>query len=391
MGKAWLQLKDTEGNRRTYSVVVPVNMTVAAQALAAATGALTAAIRLAGSAQAQSAAAGALSGAIGLAVGSQGRAWLQVKDGAGNRRTYSVVVTHAGAQAVATATGALTTVPRLAGNAVDVVTANGALTNWQTVTLAEPLYTGVGSILDSNFWVGAPPVAGNVIAYDGTYMTILPSGEIEATSNSFTALAQYNNGSGWQIGTVTVLPTSMVAFAGAQASASGSLTGGSVGLAAAAVDVASAAGALVTAILLRSNATAQAQASGAITALIKLMSGAAAQSSASGSLAGVPIALAADASSEAGASGSVTAQIRLAAEAVVSAAASAGLLTGVTVAGDARANATAYANLMAQINFQADAQAESTANLSLTALGPVVISPHGTSSFARSRRPRVLH
>lgn len=93
------------------------------------------------------------------------------------------------------------------------VAANGAgnlLTQsngYASVTLAGPLYTGVGGILSGYAnWSIQPPVVGSVVWYDPTYMTILSDGEIVGTTNNFTALAQWNTGAGWSDLVVLVTP-----------------------------------------------------------------------------------------------------------------------------------------------------------------------------------------
>lgn len=428
--KVWLQGKDAAGNRRTYSLLVDRSLAAAAALVAhaqgtltttagpmaanarvvsTALGALTTAIRLAGGPLAQAHAAASLVGAVQLAAGPQQKVWLQVVDAAGNRSTVSRVVTRIGAAANSTASASLTTSPRLAASGVDVAHASAGLINWATVTLAPPLYTGSGSILDSRYWEGTPPAVGDRIAYDSTYLTILPSGEMEWTSNSATALAQYNNGSGWQMGSVTVLPTEFVAFAGSKASATGTLAGASsAALSTQALVVASAAAALAASILLNGSAAGQTQVLATLSALVKLQADSGSRAQATGSLNAQP-GLAAVASSEADATGELWTQIRMAGAAVINAAVSADLLgglqlsgfatstvlssgaleVGIGLSGDAAAVAQAEADLMARIQLIVEAQATATVQAQMTALGPVVIAPRGEPNYGRSRRPRV--
>jgi hypothetical protein len=84
---------------------------------------------------------------------------------------------------------------------------NAESAGYASVTLAGPLFTGVGSILSAYAnWSIQPPVIGSVIWYDPTYMTILPDGEIVGTTNNFSALAQFYTGSAWSDLTVLVTP-----------------------------------------------------------------------------------------------------------------------------------------------------------------------------------------
>lgn len=468
--RVWVQGKDASGNRRTYSVLVdrslaaaaaalahgqgsltttPGPMTGNAQALAIAHGALTGAIGLAGAPHSQAAAAGSLTAAILFAVGAQEKLWVQAKDASGNRRTVSTIVQRIGSKAQSTASGALTVAPGLGGSALDVAHAAGGLISWATVTLQAPLYTGPGSILDARYWEGAAPAAGQVLAYDPTYMTILSSGELELTSNNFTALVQYNDGTGWQVGSISVLPSALVGFASGTATASAAFAGGSAALAGQAIAVATAAASVVAGILLASSPAARAQAQAALTALINFVGAAAGQSSASGSLngAGNAAALSGGAAGASTAAGTVTAQLVLVGAAVALAASMANLATGQGLVGqaqdaaaatgaidtlvrlasnaqaeasgrgllgvgellfgdahsaahadapldalivlqaEAHAAAAATVNLSAQIQLAASAAAAATSSGSITALGPVVRAPRGRADHRNSQRP----
>ncbi len=107
-----------------------------------------------------------------------------------------------------TATGDLTTHsgPNMSAAAVTSAAVTSALTNFSTVTLTAPLYTGVGGILDPNFWLDSKPGVGTVVYFDPAKLTVLPNGEFVGTSNNFTAVVQFFDGTSWATGLVVFTP-----------------------------------------------------------------------------------------------------------------------------------------------------------------------------------------
>lgn len=102
--------------------------------------------------------------------------------------------------------GALITAIKMASGAADAISAAATFTVWSTVTLAAPLYTGTGGALDPTFWVDNVPVVGDTLEYDGTNITIAPSGEIVSTTNNTSAVVQFNDGTGNSVGLITITP-----------------------------------------------------------------------------------------------------------------------------------------------------------------------------------------
>jgi hypothetical protein len=255
----------------------------------------------------------------------------------------------------------------LAGAATDTTSATGALTNYSSVVLTAPLYTGIGGILDPNFWLDAKPVVGNTIFFDPA-ITVLPNGEINSASNTVSAVVQFNNGSGWAFGLVTFTPF-MVGYATDTSSASGALNAGAV-LAAAATSLTSAVGALTTGINLSGAAADLTTAVGALSTAIQLAAAASDASSASGtlvpggaSLAGAAsdttsanadlstqIALAGAAADVVTATGALTTQILLAAQAADATSATGSLTTGILLAG-ASTDSTSALGLLGSIQL----------------------------------------
>lgn len=131
----------------------------------------------------------------------------------------------------------------LAGGANDTTTAQGSLTNYASVVLTAPLYTGPDSIVGPNaIWSGATPVVGSRVFYDPTFITIHTDGEITSTSNNCQALAQFFTGSTWSELLIVITPN-LVSYASDTTSASGALQGSDL-LNAAATDTTSASGTL---------------------------------------------------------------------------------------------------------------------------------------------------
>jgi len=185
---------------------------------------------------------------------------------------------------ISTGSGVLTTASVLAGAASSTSNAAAALTNWASVTLVAPLWTGLGGLLDPNFWLDSVPVAGSVVYYDGTYITIQSDGEIVSTNNNCTAVVQFFDGTSWALGTV-VITSGLLSYANTVSLAAGILTT-AIQLAGAASDLVSASGALTTGVNLGGAATDVSSATGALTTQINLLGSMISSSLASGSLTG---------------------------------------------------------------------------------------------------------
>jgi len=105
-----------------------------------------------------------------------------------------------------------------------IAQSSAALLDAAAVTLTAPLYTGIGGILDGDFWLDATPGVGTTVYYDSTYITIYADGEISSTTNNCTAAVQFQDASGtFHYGTVTLYPNP-VGYSAAQAAASATLS-----------------------------------------------------------------------------------------------------------------------------------------------------------------------
>jgi hypothetical protein len=317
-----------------------------AAAAAAVTGAITTAIQAAGSASAAASSTGALTTAIQLAGGAASAATV-----AGALQTQIKLA--AGALAASSAAGVLIGgAAALAGASVGTAVGAGALTNYATVTLVAPLYTGIGGILDPNLvWPFTAPVAGSVIYYDGSNVTILSDGEIVSNVNSCSFVAMHFDGTNWNVVIVFIQPGE-VGYANAQSAATGALTT-AIHLAGAALAASATTGSLSTVISLTSAAQALAAAAASLSTQIPLAGAAQAQSFATATLVK---SFAGDAQETASAAGVLSTQINLMANAL----------------GDAEAPST----LSTQIMLQAAAQAFATASGILN--GSVLMAGHAT-------------
>lgn len=167
---------------------------------------------------------------------------------------------------LATVDGAGGSAVTLAGTPADTTAASGALINFATVTLVAPLFTGVGGIFDPNLvWPFSAPVAGSVVSYDPTFITVLPDGEINSTSNAnITAEIQFNDGA--HVNVVMVFITGgFVAYASDTSSAAGALVGSVIALAGAGSSLTSALASLTTHEPLAGSASDLTSAAGALT------------------------------------------------------------------------------------------------------------------------------
>lgn len=215
------------------------------------------------------------------------------------------------AGATATASAQLTVGASLAASGAATAGASGVLINFASVTLAAPLYTGIGGLLDPNFWVGVtPPVVGSVVFYDPTFVTILTNAEINSTNNNCSAAVQFQSPAGLEEGLIVLTP-GLVAYAGAISSANATLSASAAMIAGSGSALAAASANLLTAIRLANATSGVASAAAALSAQIQLVASASALSSASGRLASGAV-LAAAASDLASSVGALSTQILIA-------------------------------------------------------------------------------
>ncbi|MGH8221053.1 MAG: hypothetical protein ACREUT_21170 [Steroidobacteraceae bacterium] len=310
---------------------------------------------------------------------------------------------------ISSATGALSTAIRLAGAASSSTSLAASLTNFQTVTLGAPLYTGVGSILDANgTWSDGAPGAGTPVLYDSTFMTVEPNGEIVATSNNFTAACQWNNGGTWSTLTVVVMP-GPVAYAQSASSVLDSLST-AIQLLGAANDITSTTANLITQAKLQGLASAVGVAAGSLQTAIKAASAAVDASAASGTLQGTQQHIASSADDNTSASavlntqivmlgaavaltnaiGSLTTQIILAGNALSVTSASGSLRTGTSAGAAATDTSSATGALLAGINFSGPASDFTGAAAQLLTGIALLSSTSDASSAAASLRTGAL-
>lgn len=297
----------------------------------------------------------------------------------------------------------------LAGAATDTTSAAGKLINFASVTLTAPLYTGVGGLFDPNLiWPSSAPVVGSVVYYDPTFITVLPDGEINSTSNNCTAEIQFNDGTNVNV-VVIYLTAGLVGYARDTTAASGTLVTAAV-LAAAATSLTSAVGSLTTGIRLASAAADLTTATGALTTAIHLAASATDASSGAATLGGAPgalagaasdttsanaalttqIALAGAAADVMSAAGALTTQILLAGAATTASLASGALTTQASIGGAATDTESAAAQLSTQIQMGAAAADAITAAGGITTQIPLAGQAADTTSAAGSITTLVL-
>lgn len=244
----------------------------------------------------------------------------------------------AGAVDTTSATAALTTAIKMAANAATAVSAAATFTTFSTVTLVAPLYTGIGGLLDPNFWYQSNvPQVGDTILYDPTFITVEPNGEIVSTTNNCSAIVQFNDGSGWAVGLIVITPL-MVAYADDATTASGALTA-AIQLAGAASSVSSAIASLSTQTNLQGAASTLTSATAALTTTIQMLATALDTTSGLGFIPGGQAQLAAAAATVTSSNTVLTAQIQMASAAASVTSAIGDVVTAIQMAGSA-ANAT---------------------------------------------------
>jgi hypothetical protein len=265
-----------------------------------------------------------------------------------------------GASDTTGATGNIIAGAAFVSAAVVAAMAAAALTNWSTVTLTAPLYTGVGGILDPlGSWTNGAPGAGAVVAYDGTNVTILPNSEIVSTLPGCTFLAQWDNGGVWSTLIVTVTP-GLVAYANPSTVVTGALTT-AVQMAAAAMSLVVAAAPMSTRILATAAPVSNSSAAGGLTTGIQLAASLVSTTVASAALPGGAAALSGNGTDTIAVTAILATGIQAAAAAADSTSAVAILSTAILTAASAISNTSAGAALTTGELFSAAASDSSSA------------------------------
>lgn len=391
----------TDGTTRRFLTLGVVYTEVASAAFAAgattttaAAAALSTAIKAAADATDTTTASGALTTAVRMAAAALSTTVGSATFGA----LFNAVATD-----TTTATAALITGKPLAGAAADTTNASAQLVNWTTVTLTAPVNTGAGSICDPNGWLDNPPVAGDTLYYDGTNLLILPNGDLYSVAQSFQALVQFNDGTGWNNTTVVFQPglasyandvtTAIAAMStGIQlAAAAISLTQATAAMTtaahfqAAAQTVTSATAAMITAIFMNATAvdttlatavlntqpwaaaaTDTTTGSAILNTSVQMIAAATDLTLAAAALATQILAVA-NANDTTSASASLNAGVLFQAQAQDTTAASAGMVTQVILASAANSITVASASLLSQIQLGANATDTTVAAAALTA------------------------
>lgn len=342
----------------TAALTTQIRAAAAAADVASAAGALNTSISLVAAAVSNAIAAGSLTTQIKLAAAASGQAT------ASGGLQGAPAALQAAAADVVSATGALTTLIQLGAAAIDVASViSASLTNWATVTLTTPLYTGQGGALDPTFWLDAVPVAGTTLYYDGTHITIQSNGEIYSDTNNTSAVVQFFDGTNWALGLIVITPD-MAATSAGSATATGALTT-AINLAAVANAAVIATGALTTSIPLTATAQDLVSASvGSLLTQIRLAAAATGVTTATASFNAIAL-LDAAAQVSAAATAALTTGKPLAADSAASATATAALSTGVALGGAANDVATMAAALSTAIRLAAQPQAIAAATATL--------------------------
>lgn len=263
------------------------------------------------------------------------------------------------ATVVTSDTAALTTQIKAAGAALVSTAAVAALTNWATVTLAAPLYTGIGGILDPHFWVDEAPTVGTQLFYDATYATIYATGEISSTSNNCSFVVMWNDGTQWVVGIVVITPN-MVGYADVASAAAGALTT-AILLAGAAIVATTENGQISTGIRLAGAAVAVTAATSAMITAIQAAANAFTGTSATGRLTGGTSSLQGNIVIVSQALGSLATKIQAAAQALVNTQATGALGAQVVFSGAANALTQASADLTTAIQMAGNANVVTSA------------------------------
>jgi len=274
------------------------------------------------------------------------------------------------AQAVASASGALSTQIPLAGAAAALTAADGTLTTeirLSGAALAQALATaGLSTAITlSGSAAGLSTAAGllstQIPLAGAAIAQALASGTLDTSA---AALAGAASATATASGTLSTA-IQLAGAALASASASGTFEAPAAQLAGAALAQAAASGSLTTGIPLAGTASAQATAAAVLSTAIRLTGAAAAQATAAGSLDAGAL-LAGAAAALALASGTLSTQIRLAGAAYGQATASGTLTIALPLSGAALAQALASGTLTTEVRLSGAALAQAAASGALT-------------------------
>lgn len=263
------------------------------------------------------------------------------------------------ASAAATTTSAnaaLTTAIRAAAAASASTSAAAALTNWTTVTLTAPLYTGPGGILDpqATNWPDIPPSVGSVIFYDATHVSIATNGIISSNANPCTAVCGFYIGADWSPGLIIITPQ-IATYALAVAAAAGMMTTG-IAMAGAALSATSSAGNLSTGVQLATLALIVTNAAASMITAIQLQGAGTSDTAAHGALQGGVASLQGNVSVLSSSVAALKAQIQFAAQAVSGSVVTGALTAQTTFQSAAVALVQAAAQLDTFVQFAGNAQ-----------------------------------
>ena len=273
---------------------------------------------------------------------------------------------YANAQAGMNVSAALTTAILCAAAATDATSATGVLTNFASVVLTAPLYTGVGSILDPNgSWSNGTPAAGDTVYYDPTNLTVTASGEFYCSESAFTALVQWLPSAGVVSEMVIIATPGFVAAATDSLVVSATLAAG-IQLLAAAQALSNASGQLTTQIQAQGAAQALSSAIASLSTAIQAAANAVDEADASGTLTGTQNLLAAAAESGSSVQAVLNTQIVMLGAAVSLTQAAGALATRIAAAANAVSISSAIGSLQSGIPVQGGAPIVSSASAVLS-------------------------
>lgn len=312
----------------------------AAPASSAAAGAsLSAPANLLSAPSSSASAAAGLSTAIKMACAGAGSS-------AATAAMTTAISAHAAASSSSSVAAALTTVIKVASTPAQTSSVAGALTNWATVTLAGTLYTGPDSIVGIDaLWSAGAPTVGSTVYYDGAQLTIEPDASLVATSNGFSALAQFFNGTTWSQLLIQISP-GFVSYPVSTVAATALLGDSSTAFNVAAAATSTASASISTQIRTAAAPAVQCASVADLTTRIRVSGGPSSATIATASL--------------------VTAIKCLAAAAAVSSASATWSDSGAVLASAPATYAVANASLQTQINLQSSAAADASVGASVT-------------------------
>lgn len=146
----------------------------------------------------------------------------------GGYRAGAAVHVSLGAALAGTASGvasllgaALTTGAGFSASGAAVASGAAALTDFSSVTISAPIYTGPGSVFDSRYWPGPTPQPGWVVYFESHGgFDVATSGEVSATVASGRWQVQVSTGSSVYVQTIDIISSDLMAIAGATSSGS---------------------------------------------------------------------------------------------------------------------------------------------------------------------------